>query len=50
MARFKNLRTGNILNTNSAVVIAQMSSHPENYAPVAEKAEKAKAEKAKAGK
>ncbi len=34
MAKFKNIRTGNILTTNSKLVIAQMSAHPETYAPI----------------
>lgn len=38
MAKFKNIRTGNILTTNSKMVIAQMSAHPETYAPIEGKA------------
>ena len=34
MAKFKNIRTGNILTTNSKMVIEQMTAHPETYAPI----------------
>ena len=45
MAKFKNLKTGAVLEAKSELVTKQFEAHPDLYVP-ADKADKTKADKA----